>query len=148
MQQVFTRLAADRRGASAVEFAIAAPIMLGLFFAILQFGLVLQSRGALRSAVADVARNASVEFLNASAAPLSGDQIAGLVRSRVTASPYLLKGDNLDVTVTPEAVAAIPGTVEFNVVARYNVPISLPFLNVGAMAVSVDQHIFMDDPTV
>jgi Flp pilus assembly protein TadG len=148
MRRPFRRLAGDRRAASAVEFAIAAPILLALFFGILQFGLALQSRGALRSAIADVARNASVEFLNASTAPLSGEQIAGLVRSRVTSSPYLLRDDNLTVDVEQEETAAMAGTVEFEVTATYIVPLSLPFVTTATMPVTITKHIFMDDPTV
>lgn len=148
MGRFFRGLASNRRAASAVEFAIAAPILLALFFGILQFGLALQSRGALRSAIADVARNASVEFLNASAAPLSGDQIAGLVRSRVTSSPYLLRDDNLTVDVRQEETAAMTGTVEFEVTATYIVPLSLPFVTVATMPVTITKHIFMDDPTI
>lgn len=146
MYKLLSRFSRDKRGASALEFALAAPVTLGLFFGILQFGVVLQSRGAIRSAISDIARTTSVEFLNSSSQPLSSDQIKGLIINRAISAPYLMKEANLDVTVT-QVTEEIAGTVEFEVTASYSVPMSMSFIPGGAVPISVTRHIFLDDPT-
>ncbi len=51
-----TALAADRRGASAVEFALVAPTLVLLLLGILEFSLLMAAEVTLSNAVAEVAR--------------------------------------------------------------------------------------------
>lgn len=54
------RLASDARGATIIEFAIAAPILIILMIGILQFGMILHASGALRHGLAEGIRHAKV----------------------------------------------------------------------------------------
>ncbi len=54
------RLARDRRGESIVEFAIAAPVLIGLVLVIVQLGALLGASAGLRAAVEDGARYATL----------------------------------------------------------------------------------------
>jgi Flp pilus assembly protein TadG len=60
MADITTRLAACRRGVSAVEMALVLPIFLGLLFGIINFSLVLWTQASLYYAVQAAARCASV----------------------------------------------------------------------------------------
>jgi Flp pilus assembly protein TadG len=54
------RLGEDLRGAAAVEFALAVPVLVTLMIGILQFGIVLHASGAVRHAVGEGIRHAKV----------------------------------------------------------------------------------------
>ncbi|MCJ1962413.1 MULTISPECIES: TadE/TadG family type IV pilus assembly protein [Novosphingobium] len=54
------RLAANREGASVIEFALAMPVAAALMIGILQFALVLQATGAIRHAAGEGVRYANV----------------------------------------------------------------------------------------
>lgn len=54
------KLASDQRGASAVEFALAIPILLTLIIGILQLGILFSANAGLRQAVEEGARYATI----------------------------------------------------------------------------------------
>lgn len=54
------RLRHDRRGTTIVEFAIAAPVLIGMVLVIIQLGVLLGANAGLRAAVEDGARYATI----------------------------------------------------------------------------------------
>lgn len=92
----FRKLIADPRGASAIEFAFAMPVVVTLMIGILQFGLVLQASGAMRHAIGEGIRYAKVhpsatetEVLDETRSALAGvdpDGVTQLSFQRGTAS--------------------------------------------------------------
>lgn len=55
------RMLRDRRGVAAVEFAFLAPVFLGLFLAVFEFGFAFYAKAVLQGAVEDAARTATLE---------------------------------------------------------------------------------------
>lgn len=55
------RVAADRSGATAIEFAILAPVLLMLLMGVVEFGRMLWAENALQYAVAEAARCMSID---------------------------------------------------------------------------------------
>lgn len=60
MIRPLARLGADERGAYAVEFALVAPLLIGLLFGIFEFGRALWTQGILDYAVEQASRCASI----------------------------------------------------------------------------------------
>jgi len=75
----------DARGASAVEFALAVPILLGFVLGIAQLGLLFFAQADLRNAVAAGARHASVYPRPADEAVIAriAAKVAGLEPERI-----------------------------------------------------------------
>jgi Flp pilus assembly protein TadG len=62
------RFRRDCRGASAVEFALVAPVLAALLLGGVEFGLVIYSQNTMQHATRDVARKLSVNFIDQSQA--------------------------------------------------------------------------------
>lgn len=60
MKKVLSRLPGDRRGASAVEFALAIPIVIILIIGTLQLGVLFSANAGLKQAVEEGARYATI----------------------------------------------------------------------------------------
>ena len=60
MIRLVRSVARDTAGASAVEFAIIAPVLLALILGVVQLGVLFQARAGLRHAVAEGARLAAI----------------------------------------------------------------------------------------
>jgi Flp pilus assembly pilin Flp len=62
------RIDKDCEGASAVEFALVAPVLAALLLGGIEFGLVIYSQNAMQSVTRDVARKLAVNYYDAPAA--------------------------------------------------------------------------------
>jgi Flp pilus assembly protein TadG len=60
MTRLISRLRRDRRGVSAVEFALIAPVFIFMIVAVAQFGMLFYAHTALRNAVSEGARYATI----------------------------------------------------------------------------------------
>ena len=88
----YVRFAADTRGATAVEFAMIAPVLLAMLFGIIEFGLVLAADIVLKDATQDAARTGRTGFV---AEDSSQDQtIRAIVRDR---AGVLLDADKITI---------------------------------------------------
>lgn len=63
------RLRANRAGVVAAEFAIVSPVLLGLLFGTIEYGLALFSYSSMQTAARDVARQVAVNSLSFAGAP-------------------------------------------------------------------------------
>ena len=60
MTRTYQRIWRDRRGASAVEFALTIPVLLTMIIGILQLGMLFQAKAGLQQAVESGARYATI----------------------------------------------------------------------------------------
>ena len=94
---LLSRLLASRRGSTAVEFALAAPVLFLFLFGVFEFGRLFWSRSSLQFAVEETGRYAMV---NNAATP---DDITAYVVERL---PGVNAGD-VTIAVTPEVVSGV-----------------------------------------
>jgi Flp pilus assembly protein TadG len=58
---MIARLLRNERGSTAIEFAVALPVLVAMIIGVLQFGLVLNANGAMRNAMGEGLRLAKVD---------------------------------------------------------------------------------------
>lgn len=119
-------LRGDKRGSVAVEFGLLGPLFIAMLIGILQVSFAMQAYNAMRNASADVARQTMVQYQTGNR--LTRAQISAMANSIAIRTPYLLKGDNLVVTVTDAPAQRVAGAHEFTLEVDYTVPTMLPFM--------------------
>ena len=115
MKALFKNLARSKEGAAALEFVLAAPIVILLMFGILQFGIMFLAKSGLEHAVETGARFATIyprpsdteiaDRVLASGYGMSADRISGPTLTRGTSpggSPFV--DITMTYTVTPNFV--------------------------------------------
>ena len=113
------RLAGEREGSVAVEFAVLGPAFLVLLFGIFQVGIGMQNYNALRNASADVARHAMVQY--ATGNKLSEAQLRSYAISVARSSPYLLKPSQLSAEVDTPGTQRVAGASEMTLTFNYQI---------------------------
>ena len=136
-------LARDIRGGTIVEFALLAPVFLGLLLGVLQIGLGMQSYNALRGVTADVARNTVVEYQVSN--KVSSAQIRQQALATAIAEPYMLQADALRVRVSEPADQRVDGATEFEMAIEYDVPSVTTLMGFAAPTISYTRPIFVLD---
>lgn len=137
------RIGKDRRGSSAVEFALLAPVFIACTMGILQIGLSVWRYNALRGISADVARYAVTHY-QAKTDPAAGD-IQTWARTMASAPPYSLPASDLTLTVTPVATSRIAGTIEMNITVQSQIPSLVPFIDFSGFQMSYSRPAFLVD---
>jgi Flp pilus assembly protein TadG len=122
MRPLFTlrRLTASERGASAIEFALLAPVFLGLMMGVVEVGLYMQNYNAVRSLAGDSARFAAIEYQKNNS--VTNVSLEANIRNMGVASPYNLLNSQLTVTVTPVNPSRVNGALEFDLDIAYALP--------------------------
>ena len=123
------RLRGDDRGAAIIEFALLAPVVLGLMLGVLQIGLQMQNYNALRSVAADTVRYTMIEYQKED--KLTAEQIQSKAIGYATNTPYGLIAAGLDAVVTQPATD-IAGMKKFQLVMTYAPPNLLGVIAVQA----------------
>ena len=136
-----TSLRKDSSGASAVEFALLAPVFMMLLFGVLQAGVWLQNYNAVRSATLDASRQVLIEYQKDNS--LSDEQIRRVVLARATTAPYFLNSDNLTVTIDRKLTTRVAGTTEMDVELRYTIDSFLPFAELPGGVVEYERPLFV-----
>ena len=137
------RLAGDRRGATAVEFALLAPTFIVMLFGVLQVGIALQNYNAMRSLSADVARHAMIQ--HARNTPLSNSALTTYAESRGSGAPYLLLADNLEVTIAPATTPQISDAAELTLTIEYEIPSLLSSMGLDGPDIDYERPIFLSN---
>lgn len=111
---LLVRLLASRRGSTAVEFAVAAPVLFLFLFGVFEFGRLFWTRNSLQFAVEESGRYAMVNNT------ASDDQISAYVLERLPG----LNADDVQVHVHPEAVGVanfvtITATMQFRFATQF-----------------------------
>lgn len=114
------RLARDVSGSTIVEFALLGPLMMAMMFGTLQLGVGMHGYNAMRSASADVARYAAVQYQTDN--DLSNSQIEAYAQLVLTRTPYGLSSSDVGVTVANAATQRVTGAKELTLTYTYRVP--------------------------
>lgn len=138
----FKTLRSDESGATIIEFALLAPIIIGLFMGAIQIGISMQAQNALRGVASDTARFAVVEYMKENKVTDSAIRLRALLIAQ--SSPYLLN-DSVNVTVTPVATPRVHGTHEKTLTITYTPPQVLPFFDFTSEQMSFSRPIFVID---
>lgn len=136
------KIRADERGTAIIEFALLAPVVLGLFFGLIQIGISMMAYNSLRGVASDTARYAMVEYLTANT--VSDATIAAEGKAIATSAPYLLN-NSVNVTITPVTTSRVHGTFEKTLTITYTPPEVLPFFNFTSKQMSYSRPLFMID---
>ena len=137
------RLAASERGASAVEFALLAPVFFGLFLGVVEVGMYMQNNTAVRSLASDAARFAAVEYQKNNV--LSADTLKTNIQAMGTASPYFLADARLTVTVTEVSPARVDGAREFDLDISYALPDVIHGITLDNFTINYSRPLFVLD---
>lgn len=82
----FNKIRRDSRGASAIEFAIAVPVLIACIYGIFMIGLLFEANAGLQHALGEAARQATLY-------PTPSDQ---QLQDKITAKKFGLAGGTLD----------------------------------------------------
>ncbi|MBX7540637.1 TadE/TadG family type IV pilus assembly protein [Qipengyuania sphaerica] len=141
-KKIIQRLRTDERGSTIIEFALLAPVILGMFLGLMQIGISMQAYNSLRGVASDTARYAVVQYMieNEVTDTALEDQAVAIAK----ASPYLL-GDSVAVTVTPVASPRVHGTHEKTLTITYTPLQILPFFDFTSGQMTFSRPIFVID---
>lgn len=131
----------DRDGAVVVEFALIAPVLLGMFFGVLQIGLGMQNYNALRGISADVARYAVVNYQTSN--KLTASQLQDYARSVATQAPYTLINSRFSPVVSLASTQRVTGATEYTITLTYRVPSLLGMLDIAEIPLSYSRPVFL-----
>jgi Flp pilus assembly protein TadG len=108
----------NRRGASAVEFAVVAPVFFLLIFGMIEYGRLIMVQQVLTNAAREGARRAVLPDTTA-------DMVKDVVRDYLTNASINGKNPNLQIVVNPEPQNATPADESITV------SLSVPFKDVS-----------------
>lgn len=124
----------SEKGAAAIEFALAIPVVIMLFYGIAQYGIVLLANAGIRHGIDTGARAATV-FIGAT--PMTDAQI----RSTVTSSYY---GVNRGAVPAPVIVRGTNNGVNYvDITVQYSTPIDLIFYRYGPISISESRRAYL-----
>jgi Flp pilus assembly protein TadG len=131
MMMRLSRLGRSERGVGAVEFALAAPVFLGMLIGIIQLGRLYLANSGLNHAVEEAARVAAVY-------PAPADDTG--VRARLEAARWGLQG-----TLTPSIVrgTAADGMPVMDISLDYTAPIDFVFFKTSPVTLNHTRRVYL-----
>jgi Flp pilus assembly protein TadG len=139
------RLTSNERGASAIEFALLAPVFIGLMMGVVEVGLYMQNYNAVRSLASDASRFAAVEYQKNNV--LTEDVLEANIQAMGVELPYNLIDAQLTVTVTEVTPARVNGAREFDLDIDYALPDIIGGTTLDNFTVSYSRPLFVLDDT-
>jgi Flp pilus assembly protein TadG len=122
----------SERGAAAMEFALAAPILFALIVGIAQLGILFFANAGLQNAVAAGARLATIF-------PTPSDDE---IKARITSSEFGLKPENVVVAATIVRGTDASGLGYADISMSYKVPLRFLFFDVPPITLSETRRVF------
>lgn len=143
MTSVFNRIVRDKGGASIIEFALLAPVFIGLLMGVVTVGLYMQNYNAVQSLATDAARFAAVEYQKNN--DISETALEDNIRLMGTASPYHLISSRLTVDVVEDTSpsTAIPGARQFDLSVSYALPDIIGGISIDNVTLNYSRKIFV-----
>jgi Flp pilus assembly protein TadG len=137
------RLAASTRGASAVEFALLAPVFIALMIGVVEVGVYMQNYNAVRSLAGDAARFAAVEYQKNNV--VTESTLETNIQAMGIASPYNLNNNLLVVDVNEVIPSRVNGAREFDLDITYNLPDIIGGTTVDNITLNYSRPLFVLD---
>ena len=137
------RLTASERGASAVEFALLAPVFISLMLGVVEVGLYMQNYNAVRSLAGDAASFAAVEYQKINV--VTEEALEANIKAMGLAAPYSLMDSQLTVTVTEVSPARVNGAREYDLDIDYALPDIIGGTTIDNFTVSYSRPLFVLD---
>ncbi len=137
------KIVTDNSGATIVEFAIFAPIIIGLMLGVLQIGLGMQSYSAMRGVASDSARYATIEYQKE--VVVANSAIETWAESRAAGAPYLLQS-NFNAAVSDAGTQRVDGATEKTITVTYTPQLILPFMGWVNPTLTFSRPIFLLQP--
>lgn len=131
----------DQSGAVIIEFALLAPVMLGLLIAVFQIGIGMQAYNALRSISGDVARFAVVNYQTDN--ELQNSELQAVAEGIASNMPYALNANELDIVIEDAADQRVDGAKELTISIDYQLPTILGFFGFESPEISFTRPIFL-----
>ncbi len=130
------RLAVDRSGLSAVEFALLAPVFLGMVLGVIEIGRAAYTQGVVSFAAQEATRYAVVNYAISEdqVRDLTEDCLLGIDRGRINA------------IVVTGPINPVDNTRTISVEVSYNFAFLLPFLPAGTIPISGTSRGFLIPP--
>lgn len=141
MLRLFQRLKTDHSGSVVVEFALIAPVFLGMFLGVLHIGIGMQNYNALRSVSGDVARYAVVNYQTDNRLTVS--QLQDYAKGLASAAPYGLMRDRFEVTMTAATTQRVAGANEYSLTLSYQLPTMLSVIGIDEIPISYTRPVFV-----
>jgi len=141
--QILRRLRQDPRAASAVEFALLAPVFFGLLFGVVQVGVYMQNYNAIRSVASDAGRFAAVEYQKKNKVTVT--TIEDNVQLLAVSSPYFLSASQLTVDVNEVTPSSVNGAREFDLDLTYALPQLTGGYRIDALTLTYSRPLFVLD---
>jgi Flp pilus assembly protein TadG len=140
---IIFRLKRCQRGSTAVEFALVSPLVIMLILAALEFGMAFRANAGLRNLAGWAGRGAIV----ATQVERNGESVdTAAVRASIIAEAarksYNLGSGVLAVTVSNTQDTSLLTVHRIRVRLVYTHPISVPFLPVSSVPMTVDRTFF------
>lgn len=137
------RLAASQRGASAVEFALLAPVFIALMFGVVEVGVYMQNYNAVRSLASDAARFAAVEYQKNNV--VSEGTLEANIQAMGIESPYNLNNALLVVDVNEVTPSRVNGAREFDLDITYSLPDFIGGTKIDNITLTYSRPLFVLD---
>lgn len=128
MTRIFTsfrRMKRDSRAATAVEFALAAPIAFMMLFGVFQVGMLMLSYNSMRGLAGEMGRYTVVQYMTGN--KISDTQIETAAIERGNRSGSGLNTAHLNVDAVTATTSSVPGVKQIDLTITYGVPNVLPF---------------------
>lgn len=132
MTRMLRRLRSDRKGASALEFALVLPVLILFIMGIAQMGMLYFSHAGLRNLVAEGARLAAI-------APRPTD---AAIKARLNQGGFGLKRAKLKAPVVTYGEEA-DGTDWAQISMSYSVDVDLIFYKIGPFDIEESRRVFI-----
>lgn len=124
----------NNEGAAAIEFALAIPVIILLFYGIAQFGLILLGNAGIRHAV-DTGARATTVYVGA--VPMTDEQISDIVTEN-------LYGINSGTVSSPSIVRGESDGVDYvDISLAYSVPVDLIVYQYGPIVLTETRRAYL-----
>lgn len=143
MRRSLVKLRVDQTGSTLVEFAILAPVVIGMIFGVIQIGTSMQSYNAMRSITSDTARFATIEYMKKN--EVTDAMLESFAENRSRQAPYLMRGTSFDATITDAVTPRVEGTFEKTITVTYTPPNFMPIFSYTMPQLSYSRPIFVID---
>lgn len=139
--RLLRRLQGNVGGVAAVEFALVAPLVIGLMLGMFQVSIGMHNYNSLRGAVNDAARHTIVKFQDETRPDEAA--LTATARQIATSSPYNLNPENLEVTVDLLDDSRVAGALEATITMEYEIPSVARLVGMKDIHVEYSRPVFL-----